>query len=250
MKETNMNVLILGGAGMLGPYVVPLLAPHYNLRVTDIKPPPFEFEGEFREVDVASLDQVMDAAEGMDAIINLSVLRPHRKIAFDVNTLGCYNTMVAAVAHGIRRVINTGPHFTIAGPTYEFFDYGLSPDIPSQSGTRLYALSKSLGQEICRVFTENHDVVVQTYLFYNFREPSECEPGMRHAPFSASWQNSAEIFPLGLEIDLDALPSQCEIFFIFTDMPHGRFSNEKAKHILGFQPRDDIASMWTWPETT
>lgn len=243
-----MNVLILGGAGMLGPYVVPLLAPHHTVRVTDIVQPSFAFEGEFREVDAASLEQVMDAAEGMDAIINLSVLRHHRKLAFDVSTLGCYNTMRAAVAHGIRRVINTGPHFTIAGPTYEYFDYDLSPDMPSQSGTNLYALSKSLGQEICQVYTENHDVVVQTYLFNGFLDPTEAESGRRHAPFSVSWQNSAEIFQLGLEVDLDTLPSKCEVFYIFTDMPHRRFRNDKAKRLLGFQPRDDISSMWMRPE--
>ena len=46
-----MKVLILGGAGMLGPYVVPLLAPHYQLRVTDITAPTFDFDGEFWEVD-------------------------------------------------------------------------------------------------------------------------------------------------------------------------------------------------------
>src|SRR5262245_43645844 len=133
-----MKVLILGGAGMLGPHVIPTLAPHYDLRVTDITPLSLDFKGEFRYVDVASYEQVLAAAEGMEAIINLSVLRGDRKLAFDVNTLGCYNTMKAAVAHGIKRVINTGPHFTLAGATYEFFDYQISPDIPPQPGTNLY----------------------------------------------------------------------------------------------------------------
>jgi hypothetical protein len=64
------------------------------------------------------------------------------------------------------------------------------------------------------------------------------------APFASSWANAAEVFPLGLEIDLDKLPSACEVFYVFTDMPHGRFSNEKAKRILGFQPRDDISALW------
>ena len=73
-----MKVLILGGAGMLGPYVVPLLAPHYQLRVTDIIAPTFDFDGEFWEVDASQPEQVLAAAEGMDAIINLSVLRHHR----------------------------------------------------------------------------------------------------------------------------------------------------------------------------
>ncbi|GIV80181.1 NAD(P)-dependent oxidoreductase [Litorilinea aerophila] len=239
-----MNVLILGGAGMLGPYVIPLLAPRYHLRVTDIKPPPVKFEGEFQMVDIADPDQVMRAAEGMDAIINLAVLRPHRKLAFDVNALGCYNMMQAAVAHGIRRVINTGPHFTVAGRTYELFDYAISPDIPPQPGTNLYALTKSLGLEICRVFTEQYDIYVQTYLYYNFRDPAQLELGREVRPFAVSWQNGAEVFPLGLEIPLEQLPSRCEVFYIFTDMPHQKFLNDKAKRILGWQPRRDIEALW------
>ena len=239
-----MNVLLLGGAGMLGPHVVPVLQDDYHLRVTDVQPLDMDFRGEFLEVDVADGDAVMQAAEGMDAIVNLSVVRRDRQLAFDVNTLGCLNVMRAAVAHGIRRVINTGPHFTIAGPTYEHFDFAISPDVPPQPGTNLYALSKSLGQEICRVYTEHHDVVVQTYLFYHFREPAKVEPGQRHAPFAISWQNAAEIFPLGLDIDLDGLPSKCEIFNIFTNMPHGVFRNDKAQRILGFEPKDDISMMW------
>jgi nucleoside-diphosphate-sugar epimerase len=180
----------------------------------------------------------------MEAIINLSVLRQDRKLAFDVNSLGCYNMMGAAVSHGIKRIINTGPHFTLAGGTYETFDYEISADIPPQPGTNLYALTKSLGLEICRVFTENHDINVQTYLFYRFIGPTELQPGAGISPFAVSWANAAEVFRLGLEIDLKQLPSACEVFNIFTDMPHGRFSNEKAKRILGFQPRDDISSLW------
>jgi nucleoside-diphosphate-sugar epimerase len=243
-----MKVLILGGAGMLGPHVVPALAPYYDLRVTDITPLSIDFKGEFQLVDVASYEQVLAAAEGMDTIINLSVLRRDRKLAFDVNSLGCYNMMRAAVAHGIKRVINTGPHFTLAGATYEQFDYEISPDIPPQPGTNLYALTKSLGLEICQVFTENYEVNVQTYLFYNFRDPADLTPGPDVvAPFAGSWANSAEVFRLGLEIDLAKLPSACETFYVFTDMPHGRFSNEKAKRILGWKPRDDVSTLWRKP---
>ena len=240
-----MRVLILGGAGMLGPHVIPLLAPHYDLRVTDIKQPPIEFRGEFRMVDIADGDQVMEAAEGMDAIINLSVLRQDRKLAFDVNTLGCYHMMEAAVRHGIRRIINTGPHFTFAGPSYELFDYDIGPDIPPQPGINLYAISKSLGQEICRVYSEHHDLYVQMYLFYNFRDPANLDPTREIAPFGVSWQNAAEVFVRGLEIPLEQLPSRCEVFNVFTDMPHGKFNNEKVKQILGWEPRDDISALWT-----
>jgi UDP-glucose 4-epimerase len=243
-----MNILILGGSGMLGPHVVPALEQKYNLRVTDINPPPFAFRGEFRQVDVANAAQVMQAAEGMDAIINLSVLRQDRQLAFDVNTLGCWNMMQAAVAHGIQRVINTGPHFTIAGATYEEYDFDLSGDIPPQPGTNLYALSKSLGQEICRVFAENHDLYVQTYLFYIFRDPANAEsmqPWPDERAWVLSWKNSAQVFDLGLQLPLDQLPSRCEIFNILGDLPHGQFNNNKAKRILGFTPWNDLSALWT-----
>ena len=150
-----MKVLVLGANGQLGPHVVRALEGEHELRLTDVNDlPGSPLDGtshEYVKVDVSNLEQVVSAAEGMDAVVNLSVLRPHRQVAFDVNARGCYNTMSAAVQHGIRRVINTGPHFTIAGPSYEGFDYDLGPDIPPQPGTNLYGLTKSLGQEICRV---------------------------------------------------------------------------------------------------
>lgn len=239
-----MKVLILGGAGMLGPYVIPALDQKYELRVTDIKRPPNDFRGEYRYVDVANAEQVMDAAEGMDAIINLSVLRPDRKVAWDVNAMGCYHMMEAAVKHGIKRIINTGPHFTVAGATYEQFDYEINPDIPPQPGTLLYSLSKSVGHEICRVYTEEHDLYVQMYLYYNFRDPAKIDREREIRPFGISWQGGGEIFPYGLEIPFEKLPSRFETFFIFQDMPHGRFTNEKAKRILGWQPKDEISLIW------
>ncbi|MCB0061342.1 MAG: NAD(P)-dependent oxidoreductase, partial [Caldilineaceae bacterium] len=225
---------------------VPVLQHDHELLVTDITPLTIEFRGEFRHLDVADAAGVLDAAKGMDAIINLAVLRQDRQLAFDVNTLGCYNMMCAAVVHGIRRVINTGPHFTVAGPSYESFDFGLNPDMPAQPGTNLYALTKGLGQEICRVFSTEHDIYVQTYLFYNFYDPATLpfERTRHPRPFAISWQNAATIFPLGLQIALEDLPSRCELFNIFTDMPHGQFSNEKAKRILGFQTWDDISAVW------
>lgn len=239
-----MKILILGGAGMLGPYVVPLLDREHDLLVTDVKPLEIDFRGDFRPVNIGNIDEVMAAAQGMDAIINLSVLRQDRQLAFDVNTTGCYNMMHAAVEHGIRRVINTGPHFTVAGPSYEYFDFDLNPDMPAQPGTGLYALTKALGQEICRLFAMQHDIYVQTYLFYNFRDPTNPRPDRPVRPFAISWQNAAQIFPLGLQINLESLPSRCEVFNVFTDMPHGQFRNDKAKQILGFEPQDDIRSLW------
>ena len=101
-----MNILLLGANGMLGPYVIKALENEHKLRLTDINDPP-ETKHEYIKLDVMDLDGVIAAAKGMDAIVNLSVLRPDRKVAFDVNSVGCYNAMRAAVEHKINKVINT-----------------------------------------------------------------------------------------------------------------------------------------------
>jgi nucleoside-diphosphate-sugar epimerase len=242
-----MKVLILGGTGYLGPYVVRALESQHELRITDIRPPAEKTRHEFMQVDVSSLEQVRKAARGMDAIINLSVLRPDRKLAFDVNTRGCYNMMLAAVEHKIRRVINTGPHLVVSGPPSERYDFGIGPDQPPQPGTHLYGLSKSLGQEICRVFAKHHDIYVQEYLFFSLLDASKLKPGTDATPFSIAWEDAGAVFRLGLDIDLAKLPSRCEIFFVFADMPHGKFVNEKAKRILGFRPKVDLSVLWRKP---
>jgi hypothetical protein len=242
-----MKVLILGANGYLGPHVVKALESRHELRITDIRPPAGNSRHEFVHVDISSLDQVRKAAKGMDAIVNLSVLRGDRKLAFDVNTRGCYNMMLAAVEHNIRRVINTGPHLVVSGPPSERYDFGISPDMPPQAGTHLYGLSKSLGQEICRVFAQHHNVYVQEYLFFSLVDMGKLAPGTDATPFSISWGDAGEVFGLGLEIDLAKLPSRCEIFFVFADMPHGKFINEKVKRILGFRPKDDLSILWRKP---
>lgn len=237
-----MKVLILGGHGYLGPHVVKALEPYYQLRITDIKP--IETKHEAVQVDVSSLDAVMKVAEGMDAIINCSVLRHDRQLAFDVSTRGCYNMMRTAVAHGIRRVINTGPHFTIAGDSYTDYDYQMNPDMPPHTSTGLYPITKGLGQEICKIFTEHYDIYVLCYLFLSFRNHDDAGEGTDLNPFSVTWRDAAEAFRLGLELDLAKLPSRCEVFNIFADLPHQRFSNDKAKRILGFAPKDNFEKMW------
>ncbi len=247
-----MKVLLLGANGMLGPWVVKALTGRHELRVTDVIERPKGFKHEYRVVDVSDADAVLRAAEGMDCIANLSVLRHDRKLAWDVSTRGCYNMIAAAVKHGIRRVINTGPHFQLAGPQYEFWDFGLHPDMPPQPGTRLYALSKAMGQEICRVFAERHDLYVMTLLYYNMKLPGSLAGPLEKqvtyhndmTPYSLAWTDCGEAVRCAVEVELSKLPSRCETFFTFSDIPHDKFRNDKIQHILGFRPRYHLEAMW------
>mgnify|MGYP003322417969 FL=1 len=248
-----MKVLILGSNGMLGPWVSKILKNNHEIIETDLEM--LQTNTNFVKVDISNTDEVLSVAEGVDAIINLSVLRYDRKLAFDVNMKGNLNMMLAAEKFKIPRIINTGPHFQIAGPTYENYDHEINPDIPPQPGVNIYALSKALGQEICKVFTQrNHFMYLQTLLFYIFYNQDLLTPGNNVndnnfgkdlTPFSIRWEDAAEAIKLALEIDLKKLPTRTESYFVFADLPHNKFSNEKAKNQLNWQPKYNLKDVWS-----
>ena len=68
-------------------------------------------------MSITDAQGVAALAKDVDAIVNCAVMRPDRRLAFDVNVLGTYNAISAAAAAGHRRFINTGPHFSIVGQT-------------------------------------------------------------------------------------------------------------------------------------
>ena len=129
-----MKILILGANGMLTPYVTKALEKNHELRITDVSD--LSGDDEYKEheilqVDITNLNQVVEAAKGVDAIINLAVVRHELKLAFDVNSIGCFNMMVAAKTHNIKRVINTGPHWVASAQSYEKFDFDITDEILS-----------------------------------------------------------------------------------------------------------------------
>ena len=256
------KVVIYGAGGPLAAATTEALVHDHVLRLTDVRPieeivaankpqsegapfprvlgPPHES----RVVDVADPEQVTEAARGMDAIINCTVVRPDPVQAFRVNTLGAYNVMRAAVACGIRRVVHTGPQqVTLPYPAGYWYDFNLSSDVPSRPGAHLYILTKFLGQEICRIFAEEHDLEVPTLLFSSFVNPSNPAPEPMGAfAFSISWEDSAQAMRQALRAP--SFPRPFEVMHIVADLPHGKYDNGKAKQLLKWQPRDRLEAHW------
>ncbi|MCL5997287.1 MAG: NAD(P)-dependent oxidoreductase [Chloroflexi bacterium] len=256
------KVVIFGAGGPVGAVTAQELASSYTLRLADVRPiPEIIAEGkpqmpgaplpsmlgaphEYRIVDVREPQQVMAACEGMDAIINLTVVRHDPVDAFRVNTLGAINIMRAALAHGIRRVVQTGPLVEgTPGPGDYSWDYDVHVDAPARPYDQLYIHSKYLGQEACRVFADHYGLEVPVLLFGAFVNPRQ--PGGTLYVFAVSWEDSARAIRRALEVP--ALPAPCELFNVTTDLPQGRFSNGKTKLMLGWVPRDRLEHYWSDP---
>ena len=249
-----MKVLIVGGNGSMGPHAIAALRGRHELRVTDINAAPPGFAHEYRQLDAGDHEGVIAAAEGMDAIVNLSVSRWDRRGAWDVNVRGNYNVAAAAVRHGIRTIVNTGPYYQVAGASYDEFDFGLHADMPPQPGTLLYALTKALGHEVLRGFSEQHDLYVQTLLFYLMRHPTAPRRLDDHEkggvgrdmipPYIVAWPDTGLAVRAALEVDHARLPSRCETYFVFPTIPHGKYRNDKLARVLGWEPPHRLEHLW------
>ena len=206
------------------------------------RPQPVQLEAphEFRRVDMGDTQQVVDACAGMDAIINCSVLRPELHAAFKVNTVGAFNIGLGAVAHSIRRIVQTGP-FQQMDPGYGSYvwDYDIPVDAPCRPLDYLYHHTKYLGQEILRVFAEYHGLEVPVMLFWRLAALDEPH---QIPPFAVTYEDSARSLRAALEAP--SLPSPYEQFHVSVDLPHRRFELGKAKSLLGFEARDQLDRHW------
>lgn len=249
------RVVIFGAGGPLATAATAALAQTYALRLTDVKPideltatlkpqtpgaplpTPPQPPHTWHVVDVCDAAQVMAACQDMDAIINCTVIRNDLTGAFRVNMLGAWNVMRAAVAHDIRRVVHTGP-FMLGdrGRLGYDWDYDIVDDVPPRPGIAwLYFLSKLCGQEIVRAFAEMHALSVPALTFCDFRNPDVHRDPPLH-PLTVSWRDAGQVIRCALEAP--ALPTPFEYFHIGADLPHSVYRNDKAKRLLGWQPRD------------
>jgi nucleoside-diphosphate-sugar epimerase len=150
----------------------------------------------------------------------------------------------AAVAHGIRRVVHTGPQILSHDhPAGYGTDFGVPDDVPPRAGANVYFHSKYLGLEVCRVFAENHGLEVLALLFSQFVNPAQ--PGHARGalgPAAISWADAGRALERAL--DVPSPPSPFEVVRMLGDLPNGMFANDKARRVLGWTPEDSLLPLW------
>lgn len=261
------KVAIFGAGGPVGAAAARALREHYTLRLTDVRPmaeiaaegkpqspgaplpealaPPHEC----RVVDVTDYGQVLDAARGMDALVNCTVVRPDPVKAFHVNMLGAYHVARAAVECGITRIVHTGPQAVINHHEADYYrDFQVHDDVPQRPGSGLYSITKYLGEEITRVFAERHGLEVAEFVYCAFRPAEGAEDGRSGGLFcfTTAWEDTGEPFLHALRAPSSAFERPLERFLITSCLPHGKFGpSAKAERLLGWTPRHDFHHLWS-----
>ena len=100
------RVVVTGGSGLLGRYVVRGLMNDCDVTVVDLKPLPEDVA--FVEADVRDLNAVRAALKGHDAVVHLAALDdgivPEEEAFIDVNLRGTWHVLQASEELGIGRV--------------------------------------------------------------------------------------------------------------------------------------------------
>lgn len=109
------KVVVTGGSGRVGRYVVEELAKAHDVRNADLVPakagpqgqPPADVE--FVELDVMDLDSVRAALKEADVVVHLAAIDYDWKAAPEtyirVNTLGSWNVLQAAQENGLEKAV-------------------------------------------------------------------------------------------------------------------------------------------------
>jgi uronate dehydrogenase len=154
------RVLLTGAAGGVGLRLRKLLKPVYpELRLSDIKAPPDLASDEpFVPADLAALDQVEAAAEGIDGIVHLggfSVEGPWETI-LQSNIVGCYNLFEAARRKGVKRVV-----FASSNHAVGFYPRHrrIGTDVTVRPDSR-YGVSKAFGEALGALYADKHGLRV------------------------------------------------------------------------------------------
>ncbi len=105
-----MRVVVTGGAGRIGTWLVRELAPQHEVVVFDRVAPPELPEGvTYKLGDHEDLGSIYDVLRGTDAVVHLAAIPSNRfhpyPTVFRTNVVGTYNVGEAAGRLGLRKVV-------------------------------------------------------------------------------------------------------------------------------------------------
>jgi UDP-glucose 4-epimerase len=186
MKLENSNVLVIGGAGFIGSFVVKELLKHSVASVViydnfargnmdnivePLKDPRCKIYvngGDIRDLDI--LDSAM---KGMDYVFHLSAMwllhcKDFPRTAFEVNIAGTFNVLEACVKNKIKKLVYSSSASV----------YGDAVEVPMRethpfNNKNFYGASKIAGEAMCTAFNDRYGLPVIGLRYMNVYGPGQ-----------------------------------------------------------------------------
>jgi UDP-glucose 4-epimerase len=171
------NILITGGAGFIGSNLTErLINDGHKITVIDNlstgNKSNLHKDAEFFELDIANLEAIKPVFKNQELVFHVAAIpRIGRSIedpaaTFRSNVTGTLNVLLAARDAGVKRVVYSASS-SAYGPQNKL---PLSEDMPSKP-LNPYALSKYIGEELCKEFTELYKLDTISLRYFNVYGP-------------------------------------------------------------------------------
>ncbi|MYS84913.1 NAD-dependent epimerase/dehydratase family protein [Embleya scabrispora] len=161
MSARRKRVVVTGGSGRLGRYVLAEFAGAHDVLNADLGPRAGGPDVAYRRTDILEPDALAAAFEGADAVVHLAGIdydwADDATTCVRVNTMGCWNVLQVAREQGVARVVvcssvaATGLHELRAGWTP--IRLPIDDTHPSRP-VDPYGISKALVEVIARGFAD------------------------------------------------------------------------------------------------
>jgi nucleoside-diphosphate-sugar epimerase len=237
-----MRLLVVGGCGHVGSFVVPVLARAHDVRVLDLKLPRTPVSGvDYHTGDLHDVDLVASLASEVDSLVFMAMgpaagwgspdnARQH----FDVAVSGLFLTLSGAARAGVRHVVYTSSMSVYRYPDAELFTFPDESAPPDAAD--FYGLAKRLGEEVCRTATVEHgmDVVCLRLCFPMPDDEWPKDDRPRTRAISTSGRDTAA----AIEAALRRRGHGFDVYTISGDATGKMMSLDKARRELGWAPQD------------
>ncbi len=254
MKKTpKTNVIITGGAGLIGSVLIDKLSSTYEISSLDVKPADGvqSFIG-----DLSDADSILPAFKDQDVIVHLAA-DPRAYSEWDSNLannfIGTYNVFEAARQCGVRKVIFASSNHVCGGyyldepwkhirdGNFGALTKGEYPLIDESHRVRpdgYYGTAKAFGEALGSYYADYHNIhSIHLRIGWVI---SDDDPSF--SPYALSlWlshRDCAQIVRLSIEA---ANSLRYAIFYATSDNKWKIFDITNAKNTLGYTPEDGAA---------
>ena len=227
-----MNVLITSAASELARRLAAALAEAHTLRLTELHPVESDFD--FVQSALGHDQSTNELVRGMDAVVHIAEIPSDalatadqpENYAIDYQTRCTYNLLMAASAEGVKHVIYAS---TLRLFEQHGEDWTVTENWRPRPSVDSFVLSKHLGEFTCREFAREGKLKITCLRLGNLITADSAKD------LDSMWleANDAVAAFQGALVS----PARWGIFHVQSEFPGSRFSIEKAKGHLKFNPQ-------------
>lgn len=242
--KPKLKVLLTGGGGRIGKYVVDPLKQAFDLRLFDRTPvygDPDTFIGTLQ--DIESLKRAMAGQEVVIHLAATSDVAPFLEELVPNNVVGLYNTLEAAVAQKVRRVV-------FASSCQAVCRYPIETTITDQmmpAPVSLYGATKVLGEVMGRWYHDKHQLEFVALRIGWFQSYEDAEQNFRNNAQNRGgrslWLSPRDCVQLLRRATEAPNVGYC-IAGGTSLVEHEWLSLEQSREVLGYYPEDDLVKMY------